>query len=166
MVLSCWASLQQRRRRHHLRAGQVGRGLVSSGDRTEGQKPDDTIKSLRKDAQGLRESLGFRTVASLAFALTLATSVQAMSPPPLHQPDGISRKSVKHAARVGYELMASASPEPPSARFAGVRNGVEALAFVITETPLNSRHGANITPRKDSSIVPVIHASVCHSLRP
>jgi hypothetical protein len=49
---------------------------------------------------------------------------------------------VKHAARVGYELMASAWPEPPSAmsaeRFAGVRDGVEALAFGITETRTTS----------------------------
>ena len=35
---------------------------------------------------------------------------------------------------VGYELMASAWPEPPSARFAGVLDGVEALALGITET--------------------------------
>ena len=37
-------------------------------------------------------------------------------------------------ARVGFELMACASREPPSGRFAGVRDGVEALAFGITET--------------------------------
>ena len=67
---------------------------------------------------------------AVAFALTLATSVQAMSPVPLHQSDGM----ITHAARVGYELMASAWLEPPSAMPAGVRDGVEALAFGITET--------------------------------
>ena len=45
-------------------------------------------------------------------------------------------------ARVGYELIASAWPEPPSAmsaeRSAGVRDGVEALAFGITETRTTS----------------------------
>ena len=72
---------------------------------------------------------------AVAFALAVATSAQAMSPAPLHQLDaGMITQVVKHAARVGYELMASAWPEPPSARFAGVRDGVEALAFGITET--------------------------------
>ena len=45
---------------------------------------------------------------------------------------------MKHAARAGYELMACAWPEPPSAKLAGARDGVEALAFCGTETHVGS----------------------------
>ena len=38
-----------------------------------------------------------RLVAVTAFALAVATSAQAMSPVPLHQSDGMSRKSVTKA---------------------------------------------------------------------
>ena len=34
-----------------------------------------------------------RLIAFAAFALAVATSAQAMSPPPLHQPDGISAEA-------------------------------------------------------------------------
>ena len=37
-------------------------------------------------------------------------------------------------ARGVYELMAYAWPEPPSAKLAGARDGVEALAFVGTDS--------------------------------
>src|SRR4029078_3810509 len=49
-----------------------------------------------------------------------------------------SRKSAKHAARVGYELMVSAWPEPPNAKSAatsaGVRHTVKVFASTTTET--------------------------------
>ena len=77
---------------------------------------------------------------AVAFALTFATSAQAMSPAPLHQPDGMTTRVPPFGvAPLGHELMASAWPEPPSGRpadnTAGVRDGVEALAFSTTETP-------------------------------
>ena len=76
---------------------------------------------------------------AVAFALTLATSVQAMSPAPLHQADGMITQ-IREACGAGrVRIMACAWPEPPSARFAGVRDGVEALAFGITETRTTSR---------------------------
>ena len=40
----------------------------------------------------------------VAFALTLATSVQAMSPAPLHQPDGMITQ-VRHACGAGYHMV-------------------------------------------------------------
>ena len=53
------------------------------------------------------------------------------------------RHDYANPERVGYELMVSAWPEPPSAMSAestaGVRDGVEALAFGITETRTTSR---------------------------
>ena len=52
-----------------------------------------------------------------------------------------SRKSAKAAAPLGYELMASALPEPasdrPAGTTAGVHDGVEAFASRTTETPFN-----------------------------
>ena len=38
-----------------------------------------------------------RLIAFAAFALAVATSAQAMSPPPLQQPDGISRYGYRRA---------------------------------------------------------------------
>ena len=52
-----------------------------------------------------------------------------------------------HAARVGYELMACAWPEPPSAKLAGARDGVEALAFGGTETQGDLPGGAGFGRR-------------------
>ena len=52
---------------------------------------------------------------AVAFALTLATSAQAMSPPPLHQPDGMTTQVGEDVARVGHESMACAWPKPPTA---------------------------------------------------
>ena len=48
-----------------------------------------------------------RLIALAAFALALATSAQAMSPVPLHQPDGM-RQSTKPAARVCTTSMVAA----------------------------------------------------------
>ena len=83
-----------------------------------------------------------KVITFAAFALAVATSAQAMSPVPLHQSDGVITQ-VREACGAGrYELMVSAWPEPPSAmsagRRAGVRDGVEALAFGITETRTTS----------------------------
>ena len=83
---------------------------------------------------------------AIALALAVVTSAQAMSPAPLHEPWVPSRKSVKAAVPLGYELVASACPEPASVRpagtSAGVLDGVEAFAFRTT---------------KDSSILASIH---------
>ena len=80
-----------------------------------------------------------RLIAVAAIAFAAATSAQAMSPVPLHQPDGmITQVAFLGVVPLGHELMASAWPEPPSVmsaeRSAGVSDGVEALAFGGTET--------------------------------
>ena len=78
---------------------------------------------------------------AVAFALVVATSVQAMPVAPLHQQEGMTTEFAWHAALVGYELMVSAWPEPldvmsvgPSA---GARCGVQgtfaSVGFI--ETP-------------------------------
>ena len=43
-----------------------------------------------------------RLIAIAAFALTLATSAQAMSPPPLHKSDGISTEARYRGVARGY----------------------------------------------------------------
>ena len=43
-----------------------------------------------------------RLIAFAAFALAVATSAQAMSPPPLHQPDGISAEAGFRGRYGGY----------------------------------------------------------------
>ena len=43
-----------------------------------------------------------RLIAFAAFALAVATSAQAMSPPPLHQPDGISAEARYRGVARGY----------------------------------------------------------------
>ena len=67
-----------------------------------------------------------RLIAVAAFTLAIAASAQAMSPVPLHQPDG-TITPVREACGAGR--MVSAWPEPPSAMPDGVRVGTEALAF-------------------------------------
>ena len=75
-----------------------------------------------------------KVIAFAAFALAVATSAQAMSPVPLHQSDDMITQ-VREACGAGrYELMVSAWPEPPNAKCAGVRDGVEAFALSGTET--------------------------------
>ena len=79
---------------------------------------------------------------AIIFALAVATSAQAMSPAPLHQPDGMITQ-VREACGPGrVRIMVFAWPEPPSAmsaeRFAGVRDGTQAFAFGTTETPPGS----------------------------
>jgi hypothetical protein len=61
-------------------------------------------------------------------------------PPRFTKRTAWSRKSAKHAARVEFELMVFAWPEPPSVmsaeKSAGVRDGIlQAFAFDTTETP-------------------------------
>ena len=45
---------------------------------------------------------------TVIFALAVATSAQAISPAPLHQPDGMIKQVRFHAAPVRYELRVSA----------------------------------------------------------
>ena len=74
---------------------------------------------------------------SIALALAVATSAQAMSPAPLHEPVGTITQVRRRAVPLGYELMASACPEPASVRpagtSAGVLDGVEPFAFRTTK---------------------------------
>ena len=78
---------------------------------------------------------------AVAFALVVATSAQAIPVGQLHQPDGMVTQVRGACGAVGYELMVSAWPEPPSAmsaeRSADVRDGTQAFAFATTETPPN-----------------------------
>ena len=80
---------------------------------------------------------------AVAFALTLATSVQAMSPAPLHQPDGmITQIRVACGAgrvRINGVCVARTTKRQVRETTAGVRDGVEALAFGSTETRTTSR---------------------------
>ena len=78
---------------------------------------------------------------AVAFALTLATSVQAMSPAPLHQPDGMITQ-IREACGAGRVringVCVARTTKRHVPRSAGVRDGVEALAFGITETRTTS----------------------------
>ena len=51
---------------------------------------------------------------AVAFALAVATSAQAMSPAPLHQPDGMITQ-VRQACGAGMNGNAPASLHPPAA---------------------------------------------------
>ena len=81
-----------------------------------------------------------RLIAIAAFALAVATSAEAMTPAPIHQPEGvITQVALRLRLRVGHELEVSAWPEPPSAMpaglSAGVPDGTEAFALGTTERP-------------------------------
>ena len=80
---------------------------------------------------------------AVAFALTLATSVQAMSPAPLHQPDGMITQ-IREACgagrvRINGVCVARTTKRHVRQTTAGARDGVEALAFGITKTRTTSR---------------------------
>ena len=69
------------------------------------------------------------------FCLDLATSVQAMSPAPLHQPDGMITQ-IREACGAGrVRINGVCVARTTKRQVAGVRDGVEALAFGISETP-------------------------------
>ena len=74
-------------------------------------------------------------VIAVVFALAIATSAQAMSPPPLHQRDGIITQ-VREACGAGRVRINGAWPEPLPAmsaeKSAGVRDGMETFALTIT----------------------------------
>ena len=80
-----------------------------------------------------------RLIAVAAFALAVATSAEAMTPAPIHQPEGVITQVALGWAWVGHELEVSAWPEPPSAMpagpSAGVRDGTQAFALGTTERP-------------------------------
>jgi hypothetical protein len=74
---------------------------------------------------------------AVAFALTLATSAQAMPVAPLHQPDGLIIKFVTPAARVCTWSMVSAGRLSCAAKPAGAWCGVQgtfAVSGVETHT--------------------------------
>ena len=103
--------------------------------------------------------------AGVAFVLAVATSAQAMSPAPLHQPDGMTTQARKpansHRATppVRYEngavhdagKMASACwcylPGPANRATAGVPHGVRAFALNTTEV-LRRATDAGSTPSR------------------
>ena len=80
-----------------------------------------------------------RLVAVAGFALAVATSAQALTPAPIHQPDSLITPSLPAAGRAGPWSTVSAWPELPSAKpaepSAGVCDGQEALALCTNETP-------------------------------
>jgi hypothetical protein len=61
------------------------------------------IAQASLEGSHLLEEKMIRLIA-VAFALTLATSVQAMSPAPLHQPDGMITQ-VRHACGAGMHYV-------------------------------------------------------------
>ena len=89
-----------------------------------------------------------RLIAVATFALAVATSAQAMSPAPLHQPNGLITqvREACGAGRVRINGVCVARTTKRHVRFAGVRGGVEALAFGITETPPDQVLGQNRCP--------------------
>ena len=75
-----------------------------------------------------------KLIGIAAFALTVATSAQAMSPAPLPQLDGMVTQVAAACGVAKRELTVSAWPEPPSAKravkHAGARYGAPGtLAF-------------------------------------
>ena len=105
---------------------------------------------------------------SVAFVLAVATSAQAMSPAPLHQPDGMITQVREACGAVGYGLMAFAWPEPPSARSAeapGVWNGVKAFAVdtYTTETRHQNGRGRAATPGSVAGVPPFFRLKPCFS---
>ena len=62
-----------------------------------------------------------RLIAMAAFALAVATSAEAMSPPPLHQSDGISTD----ARYYGYRGYMGPAMESSATKCAGARCGVQ-----------------------------------------
>ena len=78
-----------------------------------------------------------RLIAVAAIAFAAATSAQAMSPVPLHQPDGLITQVAfwcgPFRTRVNGVCVARTTSARPAATSAGARDGVEALAFGGTE---------------------------------
>ena len=74
-----------------------------------------------------------RLIAVAAFTLAIATSAQAMTLVPLHQPDGVLTQ-VREACGAGRVRINGVCVARTTIRPAGVRDGVEAIAFTGTET--------------------------------
>ena len=101
-------------------------------------------------------------LVAVAFVLAVATSAQAMSPAPLHQPDGMTTRPARqlppcygpvryeYGAVHGAGQMASACwwylPGPASRATAGVPHGVKAFALNTTEM-LPNRTGRAVGPQ-------------------
>jgi hypothetical protein len=81
-------------------------------------------------------------LVAVAFELAVATSAQAMSPAPLQQPDDMVTQ-IREACGAGRVRIGAGRvringvcvARTPSAKFAGARDGMEALAFGGTEEP-------------------------------
>ena len=75
-------------------------------------------------------------IIGFVFALFVATSAQAMSLVPLHQPDGMVTKSAKHAVRVCTWSMVSAYVLPPAGTPLGAQLGCARWVVVaLNECP-------------------------------
>ena len=76
---------------------------------------------------------------AVAFALAVATSAQAMPVTPLHQSDGMITQAREASGagrvRINGVCVARTTKRHSADRSAGVRDGMEALAFGGTETP-------------------------------
>ena len=83
-----------------------------------------------------------RLIAVAAIAFAAATSAQAMSPAPLPQPDGMITQVAfwcgPFRTRVNGVCVARTTIRQTRRDSAGVRDGVEALAFGSTETRTTS----------------------------
>ena len=78
-----------------------------------------------------------RLIAFAALALVFATAAQAMSPAPLPEPDGMITQVREACVAGSVRIMVSAWPEPPNAKSAGARCGVQGTfaASGYIETP-------------------------------
>jgi hypothetical protein len=79
-----------------------------------------------------------RLIAIAVFALAITASAQAMPVAPVHEPDGMITQVAAACGAAGHELVVSAWLEPPNAKSAGVRDGVEAFACATTERQSNN----------------------------
>ena len=77
-----------------------------------------------------------RLIAFAAFALAVATSAQAMSPAPLHQPDGMITQVREACGAVITWSTVTAYVLPPAATPPGVRLGcVQWVGVALNEMP-------------------------------
>jgi hypothetical protein len=86
---------------------------------------------------------------SVAFVLALATSAQAMSPAPLHQPDGMTTQ-----ARQARQLPPCAWNVPGQKRIWGCpRCGANGICMLVV--PPLTRHRGNRRSYPDSGLTPL-----------
>jgi len=80
-----------------------------------------------------------RLIAVAGFALAVATSTQAMTAAPIYWPYSMITQVAWGCGRAGHGSMASAWPELPSGKPAGVCDGQDTFApstIIIEKTPV------------------------------